>query len=87
MKKLFLILFAVAIIASIFTGCARTKDENEPGGVNSNDGSLASNISSMMDSSNMSSMTDGISSMTSSIKDDVGSTVSRVKDGVSSIIN
>ncbi len=73
MKKLFLILFAVAIIASMFTGCARTKGENEPGGVNSNDGSLASNISSMTDSGMMSSVKEGVNSTTSSIKNDVSS--------------
>lgn len=76
MKKLFSILLTVIFIMALFSGCARTKDENEPGGVNSNDGSLGSNISSMMDNNNMSSM-----------KEDINSGMSSVKEGVSSFIS
>ncbi len=76
MKKLFSILLSVMIITCLFTGCARTKDENEPGGVNSNDGSLTSNISSMMDNSNI-----------SSIKDDVNDNISSDVNNISSFIS
>lgn len=76
MKKLFSILLSVMIITCLFTGCARPKDENEPGGVNSNDGSLTSNISSMMDNSNI-----------SSIKDDVNDNISSDVNNISSFIS
>lgn len=76
MKKLFSILLSTMIITCLFTGCARNKNENEPGGVNSNDGSLTSNISSMMDNSNI-----------SSIKDDVNDGISSIENGVSSFIS
>lgn len=67
MKKLLALIFSIITIIALFSGCSRTKGENEPGGVTSNDGSLTSNISSMMDSSNISSVKDKVSSIISSI--------------------